>query len=436
MPNLVISSFSVSDVYENQAFILNFTILNNGIWTAEGIVVIVRCEGLDLTLYDNTLNPFNLSVDESLTILSDCSEISKKGYYVLSLIIDPDNLINEYYSNKNGTLREDWDNDNSLQIQMRIKAESGLGTSYFDIELLLWILIPIILGIVITIGSFSIKKRREKGKILKERQWKAREDLDEFEQKIRIFIRKQLKDCYKEAWWEKGIPQYIKDAIEPRLKEKLMKDPELSLDGIDLLNFDHYFPIISEKHNWDNTFSNIFSLVKNIEEPFENLQIFKNKLSQKQANMRDFAKYAMYIYAIEKYFMKEINIFLSYSTLDSEHFKISEIAKNLEKYPEINKLLFWEADSGEDIVDYMERTLQLSKTFILFCSENSMKSQAVEDEWKAAFQLRKKGLMKIIPVYEDERFIPALLTPLLNVKFDKDNFDEFVKNLYKEILRS
>jgi len=72
--------------------------------------------------------------------------------------------------------------------------------------------------------------------------------------------------------------------------------------------------------------------------------------------------------------------------------------KELGKFPEIDKVFFWEKDCREDIVDFMERTLNLSKVFILFCSENAKNSKAVEDEWKAAFQLRKRRLMEIIPV--------------------------------------
>lgn len=49
--------------------------------------------------------------------------------------------------------------------------------------------------------------------------------------------------------------------------------------------------------------------------------------------------------------------------------------------------------------------------------------------------MRKKGLMKIVPVYENEDLIPFLLMPLLNVKFDEDDFDGFIQKLYKEILR-
>ncbi|MFX1364454.1 MAG: leucine-rich repeat domain-containing protein [Promethearchaeota archaeon] len=132
---------------------------------------------------------------------------------------------------------------------------------------------------------------------------------------------------------------------------------------------------------------------------------------------------------------KDLNIFLSYSTLDSPYFQINDVAKSLETYPDINEVFYWEENSGENIVEYMEKTLEKCNVFILFCSENSFKSKAVSDEWQAAFQLRKKGLFKIIPVYEDEKFIPVLLTPLLNTKFSKVNFSEFIDKLHQEIVR-
>ncbi|MFX1574176.1 MAG: leucine-rich repeat domain-containing protein [Promethearchaeota archaeon] len=132
---------------------------------------------------------------------------------------------------------------------------------------------------------------------------------------------------------------------------------------------------------------------------------------------------------------KGIRVFLSYSTLDSPYFQIPEIAESLEIYPEIDEIFYWEEDSGENIVEYMEKTLKKCNVFVLFCSPNSIKSQAVTDEWQAAFQLRKKKLLKIVPVYEDEKYIPALLTPLLNTQFSKNNFSDFITKLYQEILR-
>jgi len=132
---------------------------------------------------------------------------------------------------------------------------------------------------------------------------------------------------------------------------------------------------------------------------------------------------------------KELNVFLSYSTLDADHFEISRIVRRLELYSEISNVYFWEADSGENIVTYMEQTLKKTNVFVLFCTERSTKSKAVEDEWQAAFQLRKEGLMKIVPVYEKDEHLPYLLKPILNVKFSKDDFDGFIQKLYEEILR-
>ena len=129
------------------------------------------------------------------------------------------------------------------------------------------------------------------------------------------------------------------------------------------------------------------------------------------------------------------NVFISYSTLDREYFQISKIVEGLKKYPEIGEVLYWEADSRANIVEFMEETLKISNVFVLFCTENSMKSKAVKDEWQAAYQLRKMDMLKMIPVYEDENIIPRLLLHMLNVKFSKENFDEFIENLHKEILR-
>jgi len=133
--------------------------------------------------------------------------------------------------------------------------------------------------------------------------------------------------------------------------------------------------------------------------------------------------------------LKEFNIFLSYSTKDSDYFDIPRIVKRLEDYPDIGKVLFWEADSKQNIVEFMDETLQKCNVFILFCSENSVKSAAVKDEWQAAFQRRKKELLKLIPVYEKEEQIPPILGHLLNVKFDKEDFDVFIKKLHQEIQR-
>ena len=137
----------------------------------------------------------------------------------------------------------------------------------------------------------------------------------------------------------------------------------------------------------------------------------------------------------EKKEVKKLRVFLSYSALDVEYFKIADIAKSLEEYPEIKKVLYWQTDSKNNTVEFMENTIKNTDVFVLFCSKNIVKSKTVKDEWQAAFQSREKEALKIVPVYDDEDDVPVLLLQLLNVKFEKDNFDGFIVNLYDEILR-
>ena len=129
------------------------------------------------------------------------------------------------------------------------------------------------------------------------------------------------------------------------------------------------------------------------------------------------------------------NIFLSHSNRDFKFYRISDIAHRLQDFKEIKKVYYWQESSGQNIVDFMEKSLNESQIFILFCSENALKSESVKGEWHAAYQLKKDGIMKIIPVYTNEEYIPKLLRPMLNVKFIKESFKVFINKLYNEIYR-
>ncbi len=126
-------------------------------------------------------------------------------------------------------------------------------------------------------------------------------------------------------------------------------------------------------------------------------------------------------------------VFLSYSTRDRDLFQIPRVVQLLEGYPEIENALYWEADSGMNIIDYMNENIPKSKVLVLFCSENSINSQSVKAEWQTAFQLKQEGKIAIIPVFIDSKCIPPILKPLLRVFFDSNNIEKFVSNLYKEI---
>jgi len=49
--------------------------------------------------------------------------------------------------------------------------------------------------------------------------------------------------------------------------------------------------------------------------------------------------------------------------------------------------------------------------------------------------MRKRGILKIIPIYEDKNNIPVFLWQLLNVICARDKFESFIEKLYEEILR-
>jgi len=126
-----------------------------------------------------------------------------------------------------------------------------------------------------------------------------------------------------------------------------------------------------------------------------------------------------------------IKIFISYATEDSKKFKISIIAKNLIKYPLIETVLFWEEDLHDDIYDYMDSNLGKCDIFLLFCSQNALKSDAVKMEWHAALKIKKK----IIPVFRREQDIPTLLSTKLGVQFNESDIEGTHKSIYDLILK-
>ena len=68
--------------------------------------------------------------------------------------------------------------------------------------------------------------------------------------------------------------------------------------------------------------------------------------------------------SLKKKKKKEFILFFNHSTFDLEYFQIPKIAKILENYPKIDKVFYWERDSGEDIVAYMEKCLMESSVLV------------------------------------------------------------------------
>ncbi|MFX0070537.1 MAG: toll/interleukin-1 receptor domain-containing protein, partial [Candidatus Hermodarchaeota archaeon] len=68
----------------------------------------------------------------------------------------------------------------------------------------------------------------------------------------------------------------------------------------------------------------------------------------------------------------------------------------------------------------------LADVVVVFCSENSNTSDAVRTEWMAAHKMKKK----LIPVFENEKDIPPLLTTKLGIRFIPNNLRNFVQELF------
>ena len=128
---------------------------------------------------------------------------------------------------------------------------------------------------------------------------------------------------------------------------------------------------------------------------------------------------------------KEILVFVSYSSKDSKIFKIRDIAEQLKAYQGIKDVLFYEGESIDNIIKYMNDNLGLCDAFLLFCSENALTSVPVEKEWTAA---EARGV-PIIPIFFDIKHIPPLLQSRLGVQYDFYNLDQTVKEIYSSIIK-
>ncbi len=124
-------------------------------------------------------------------------------------------------------------------------------------------------------------------------------------------------------------------------------------------------------------------------------------------------------------------IFISYATVDSDFFQIPKLTKILTSYPEINEILYWESDMHDDIYQYMDENLKQCKVVLVFCSKNSLYSEAVKMEWRSALKMDKK----IIPIFVEPDDLPALLSTKLGIQYNEDDPYSSIEDIYQMILR-
>jgi len=442
------------------------------------------------SINNNTINGISLINSTNNEILDNNETINDNGFYGIYLNFSDYNNIsnnvinyNEKYGiyliesdynyiggntllgNKEGAIKEE-NCDGNVFEDNTTKISNG-----FQIPLELIILLCIVgaVAIVVPAGAIAYKKKvslpKKKKKMkqkLEKREIITKEKLkiEKREDKAEIRLEKQKKKIENKLQKKLNFVDYLIKENKTEIALQNLNKIESLAKSEGLIEFVNKVEqkLVEIKKLEVDTINRIKQTIVNLGMKFSRLQLsdiseksdIKNeslieKIIQEMINKKEirgeyFAsskalalEVTTPIIAREK--AKDVNVFLSYSTLDADHFEISRIVRRLELYPEISNVYFWEVDSGENIVTFMEQTLQKTNVFVLFCSEHSIKSKAVEDEWQAAFQLRKEGLMKMVPVYEKDEHIPYLLKPILNVKFTKDNFDGFIQKLYEEILR-
>jgi DNA-binding Lrp family transcriptional regulator len=128
---------------------------------------------------------------------------------------------------------------------------------------------------------------------------------------------------------------------------------------------------------------------------------------------------------------EEMLVFVSYATKDAELYKIPEVVRMLEEYKDIGKVLYWQEDMHDSIIEYMNDNLGKCNGVLLFCSPNALESIPVKKEWMAAEALKKP----IIPIFFKPEHIPPLLSDRLGLEFDNFDFQKNVREIHDLFLK-
>ncbi len=128
-----------------------------------------------------------------------------------------------------------------------------------------------------------------------------------------------------------------------------------------------------------------------------------------------------------------IDVFISYASEDLKLFRIPQIADYLENQPEVQRVYYWERDndSSQTIVEYMERSILKSDIVLVISSQHSSASAPVQKETEFAVIKEKR----IIPIFEDIKNVREFIQVYRGVKFNNNNFNEFLKKL-KAIIKN
>ncbi len=128
---------------------------------------------------------------------------------------------------------------------------------------------------------------------------------------------------------------------------------------------------------------------------------------------------------------ESLQVFVSYVSKDGELFKVKEIAKSLTNYKKIERVLFYEDESYDNFIKFMNDNLGKCDVLLLFCSPNALNSEFVVKEWTAA----DANKIPIIPIFVKLDHIPPLLKSRLGVEFDTFDLQKTIDEIYIVILK-
>lgn len=134
---------------------------------------------------------------------------------------------------------------------------------------------------------------------------------------------------------------------------------------------------------------------------------------------------------IETKTKQKSSVFISYSSKDADLFKIPDIAKNLATQDDIEDVLYFESESYDNFVEFMNNNIGKCDVVLLFCSPNALESTFVMKEWTSADALGKP----IIPIFIKMDHIPPLLRSRVGLEYDSFNFNKNVEELNKLIIK-
>ncbi len=244
--------------------------------------------------------------------------------------------------------------------------------------------------------------------------------------------------------------EYIKEILEFEYirQRKANKGDLLRKLNLSYSDCNKYFELLNEKIDYtEQEEQELENDAKKVFEKFKNPTLYHliNQMGYKHRHAKKLGSFFMKNQWVSQFnhFPKrkeeeakrkkkgDINIYMSYSTIDAPLFKIRELSENLNEKEEIRESLYWEEDVKEDIIDYMDKNLEKCDIMLLFCTKNSKNSQPVKNEWSSFLYSGKP----IIPIYINFEFVPFILQSKKGIKFDPFNFNQTAQEIYDHVLK-